>query len=79
MFPNTLYFLAVGCDGTVSVEGTDSTRSGSGTLVGLPDYTTAASTSLSTSWTYSAGNLPATFPTIGYSSSTVIANVYAGP
>jgi hypothetical protein len=79
LLPNTLYFLAIGCNGTVTVEATGSSSGLTGVLVGLPDFLTSASTNLSVAWTYGAGNLPTTFGTPTYASSTVVPNVYVGP
>ena len=82
--PGTLYFLAVGCNAAVSVEGTANTNGLAGLLVGEPDFTTFGATAISATWpTFTAHGLPATFPTpIGYANvtnSTPAPNVYVGP
>jgi hypothetical protein len=79
LLPNTLYFLAMGCNGTVTVEATGSASGLTGVLVGLPDFVTSASTSVSVAWTYGAFSLPASFGAASYASSTVVPNVYVGP
>jgi hypothetical protein len=74
--PSTLYFLAVGCNGSVSLEGVVAGGGLSTPLVGAPDFVTT-STVLSASWTFSA-TLPTTFGTVTRVAGSV-PNVFAGP
>jgi hypothetical protein len=76
--PATLYFLAVGCNGTVSVDGVATTGAATVPLTGSPDFVTTTS-ELSAGWTYSSGSLPAMFPTLTVTASGSVPNVYAGP
>jgi hypothetical protein len=80
--PQTLYFLAVGCSGSATLEGA---TNGGGALpeplVGLPNYTSNA-TRMTSAWTFtSPGGLPATFSNGGpiTNAASSIPNVYARP
>jgi hypothetical protein len=76
--PATLYFLAVGCNGTVTVEGVTNT-SGALTipLTGGQDFTSTTAEMMS-SWTYSS-SLPPTFGTPAITAGGPVPNVYAKP
>lgn len=80
--PNTLYFLAVGCEGNVAVEGTSFGSGLSGVLFGLPDFITAPSSNvITTAWVYAANGLPAAFGAPTYQISGAVPgvpNVYVG-
>ena len=78
--PNTLYFLAVGCNGNVSVQGTTATNGPVGLLLGEPDYITFGATSATTSWSpFTANGLPQTFPMAIFASTANVPNVYVSP
>jgi hypothetical protein len=76
--PQTLYFLAVGCDGTLTLQG----NLASGLNVGLPTPLVGApgflvnSTQLYTTWSF--GALPNPFGAVTTANGP-IPNVYAGP
>jgi hypothetical protein len=76
--PRTLYFLAVGCNGSVSLKGA---ANGAGALseplVGVLNYT-AHATRIITPWTFASGALPTLFGS-GTITGSSIPNVYAGP
>jgi hypothetical protein len=58
--PATLYFLAAGCNGTVSVTGVTSTGAAAAPLTGAPDMQTTTS-ELTAGWSFGSG-LPSSFP-----------------
>ena len=78
--PQTLYFLAVGCSGSVTLEGAVAGGGLGPSLIGAPDYTNT-STRISAAWTFAAGALPMTFAGSGTISSAAgdVPNVFAGP
>jgi hypothetical protein len=78
--PGTLYFLAVGCSGTVTLEGVVAGGGASVPLTGAAGFTTT-STQITSTWTFTAGDLPPTFANGGSITSTAgpVPNVYAGP
>jgi hypothetical protein len=80
--PATVYFLAVGCNAMVTVEGTANTNGLIGLLMGEANFTNFGATSVSGTWsTFSANQLPATFPMVNYATamqSTPWPNVYLG-
>jgi hypothetical protein len=80
--PQTLYFLAVGCSGSVMVEGapTASNSGFTGPLTGAPSFT-APTSQISVAWAFSAGSLPSTFTSTGTITTAYadVPNVYAGP
>ncbi len=77
---NTLYFLTVGCNTAIVVEGTTSASPLTAPLVGAGDFVTLANTSLTTAWSYgTTGALPAKFGAVTYTPSTITPNVYVGP
>jgi hypothetical protein len=73
--PATLYFLAVGCNGTVTVKGVTNT-SGALTipLTGGQDFTSTTA-ELTSSWTYSS-SLPSTFGSPTITAGGSVPNVY---
>ena len=75
--PATLYFLSVGCNGTISVEGVTSTGGATIPLTGAPDFTTTTA-GLSATWTF-ASSLPVNFGTATIATGGPVPNVYAGP
>ncbi len=79
--PNTLYFLAIGCNTAVSVEGTTGTNGLAGLLLGEPDLTTFGATNVTSTWSaFAAHGLPATFGTvITPRASTDVPNIHVGP
>lgn len=79
--PNTLYFLAIGCNTVVSVEGTTGTNGLAGLLLGEPDLTTFGATNVTGSWSaFAAHALPATFgAAMLLSTPAAVPNVYVGP
>ena len=80
--PQTLYFLAVGCNGPVNLEGVPTSSHGGFTtpLVGAAGFADT-STQITATWTFAPGALPSTFANGG--STTIVngdvPNVYAGP
>ncbi len=80
--PNTLYFLAVGCQGNVGLEGTAFGSGLTGVLFGLTDFVTAPNRNIiNNTWVYASGTLPTSFGTPIYSNATAsgVPNVYVGP
>ena len=78
--PQTLYFLAVGCNGAPTLKGApNGGGSLSEPLIGVPNYM-ASATRMTASWTFASGGLPTLFGN-GTITSTPnsIPNVYAGP
>jgi hypothetical protein len=75
--PQALYFLAVGCNQVVTLEGSASNGNLSGVLSGLQTVSNP-NTNVSGSWTFVSGMLPPTFPTPTYASGTT-PNVYVLP
>ena len=72
VLPNTLYFLALGCNGAVTVTGTADTSGPIGLIIGEPDFTsfggvaTGNGTNLSTTCsTFSVHGLPTPFNLYG--------------
>ncbi len=78
--PQTLYFLAVRCNGSVTFEGAITGGGFTTPLVGGTDLT-HTSTQITAPGTFGSGALPATFNTGGAISSVAgpVPNVYAGP
>jgi hypothetical protein len=65
--PNTLYFLAVACDGAVTVTGTSGTATSgfAGLWLGEPDFISYGANNLTTgAWSFAPNGLPATFPSV---------------
>ncbi len=75
--PSTPYFLAVGCNGTVTLLGALAGGGLSNPLVGAPDFTTT-STRLSTTTWPAPLSLPTSFGAVTRIAGSV-PNVYAGP
>jgi hypothetical protein len=78
--PGTLYFLAVGCNGSVTVEGVTGTGAGSmtGPLVGARHLIDNNGGIADNSWSFSTV-LPINFPVPSRTSGQWIPNVYAEP
>ena len=80
VLPNTLYFLAVGCNGTVTVQGTLNTNGPLGLLLGEPDYITFGATSVTTIWPmFAANGLPTPFGPATLAATVNVPNVYVTP
>ena len=80
--PGTLYFLAVGCNGTPTVYGVVAPGGLSVPLVGAQSRTDTASGIVAASWTYPTVTiaLPASFPTpISRTTGAWVPNVYVKP
>lgn len=65
------YWLAVGCNGSPTLRGTDTQNQISEWFIGTDDADYGA-VQISGSWTYSAGALPGTFPTPGTGTSKTV-------
>ena len=79
--PQTLYFLAVACNGTVTLEGAvNNSGALSAPLIGAPNYV-GTTTQITTTGTFVTGGLPNPFAGTGTITSTAgsIPNVYAEP
>jgi hypothetical protein len=76
--PQTLYFLAVGCNGAPTLKGANSGGGAlSEPLTGVPNYN-ANATRIIASWTFTSGGLPTLFGS-GTITASPIPSVYAGP
>jgi hypothetical protein len=75
--PGTLYFLAIGCNGSLTLEGVVGPGGLSGPLVGVARLSDTVSGIVSSSWTYTASLSP--FPSPSRVSGAWVPNVYAQP